>query len=86
MYEILLTGQAAKQLKSIKRGDPKLYEQIDKAITALEANPRPDGCTALSGRSGYRIRVRQYRVLYTVNDKAVEVEVFRVGGRGSVYQ
>jgi mRNA interferase RelE/StbE len=50
-------------------------------------NPRPDGCRKLAGASmTYRIRVGRYRVVYTVEDDRLIVEIVRVGHRSSVYR
>ncbi|MBS5101703.1 MAG: type II toxin-antitoxin system RelE/ParE family toxin [Rothia mucilaginosa] len=35
---------------------------------------------------GYRARVGNYRILYTIDNGAVVVEVFRVGHRREVYR
>jgi len=34
----------------------------------------------------YRLRVGRYRVVYTVEDECLVVQVIRVGHRGVVYQ
>lgn len=85
MYKVELTAAAAKELGRIKRADAKVYGQITKAIADLATSPRPDGCTKLSGREGYRIRVRDYRILYTISDGELLVLVVKVGQRGGVY-
>ena len=43
---------------------PPRFERIQKSIAALAPNPRPPGAKKLSGESGYRVRVGDYRVLY----------------------
>mgnify|MGYP000861939356 CR=1 FL=1 len=40
----------------------------------------------LQGEEGYRARVGNYRILYTIDNGAVVVEVFRVGHRREVYR
>lgn len=85
MHNVEITKGAAKELAAIKRGDRKLHGQILDAIEALATDPRPVGCTDLKGRPGYRIRVREYRVIYTVNDGELLVLVIKVGKRGQVY-
>ncbi|MDU7103185.1 type II toxin-antitoxin system RelE family toxin [Corynebacterium marquesiae] len=52
----------------------------------LAQDPYPPGSIALSGKSGRRIRVGNYRVLYSVEEQEVLVEVFTVGARGNVYK
>ena len=34
----------------------------------------------------YRLRVGRYRVVYTIEDERLVVQVIRVGHRGAVYQ
>ena len=65
---------------------PKLGEQLIAAIRALGEDPYPDGHVVLGGREGFRIRVRQHRVLYSVVDDRLVVEVFRIGPRSDVYK
>lgn len=86
MYQVLLTRQSQKDLKKIKRGDRQLFEALVHAIQNLAENPYPVGAVSLEGREGYRVRVRNYRILYSVNKAELLVEVFRVGPRGDIYK
>ncbi|MBN2038356.1 MAG: type II toxin-antitoxin system RelE/ParE family toxin [Chitinispirillaceae bacterium] len=39
-------------------------------MTALERHPRPPGVKKLAGaENGYRVRVGDYRILYTIDDQ-----------------
>ena len=42
--------------------------------------------TKLVGRSGYRLRVGDWRVLYDLEDQRLVMLVVRIGPRGSVYE
>ncbi|MBE9482230.1 MAG: type II toxin-antitoxin system RelE/ParE family toxin, partial [Chloroflexi bacterium] len=44
------------------------------------------GAKKLSGRQEYRLRVGDYRGLYTINDEGCMVTVFAVGHRREVYR
>ena len=57
-------------------------KKYNEAILALSQNPRPHGCKKLTDKGGYRIRVGNYRILYTVDDKAKAVVVYRIKIRG----
>lgn len=81
-YTIEIDRQAIKRLAKIHPRDRK---RIAAAIDTLAADPRPDGCTKLTARPGYRIRVGEYRVIYDVDDQVVTVRVLRIGPRGEVY-
>lgn len=41
---------------------------------------------ALQGRPGYRIRVGDYRVLFTIDHGELVVEVFDIGHRREIYR
>ena len=60
--------------------------RIDKALQALSGNPRPAGCTKLTAKEGYRIRVGNYRILYTIDDQARTIVVYRIKHRREVYR
>ena len=46
-----------------------LFARIDKRILRLADDPRPQGCRKLRGQKDiWRIRIGDYRVIYTVDD------------------
>jgi mRNA interferase RelE/StbE len=53
---------------------------------ALETDPRPPGCVKLAGREGWRVRVGDYRVLYSIDDNARVISVKQIGHRRDVYR
>ena len=82
-YELRITTSAAKSLSKLPRVEQK---RISSAITALPENPRPHGVTKLSGTvDSYRIRVGNYRIVYTIEDGELIIVVVRVGHRKEVY-
>ncbi|MCZ9296191.1 type II toxin-antitoxin system RelE family toxin [Corynebacterium yonathiae] len=85
-YKIAFTRQAKRELHKIHQGNRKQYQRIKRAIGGLAQDPYPQGSITLSGRSGRRIRVGNYRVLYSVEEQEVLVEVFTIGARGNVYK
>jgi len=82
-YTILIKGAADREMNSLP---VTAFERITKAILALETTPRPPRAKKLQGRSRYRLRIGDYRVLYTVSDSAREVEIVAVGHRKDVYR
>ncbi len=54
-------------------------------IALLAEDPRPPSARALKGRPGLRVRVGDYRVIYTVQDNVLLVVVITVGHRRDVY-
>ena len=66
MYEVLLDKHAERQLDKLSLYDT--FERIDKAISDLALNPRPHGVVKLFDKI-HRIRVGDYRIIYSINDK-----------------
>lgn len=60
--------------------------RVAERIEDLAANPRLHGAEKLSGAEGYRLRVGDYRVLYTINDAAQVVTIYRVKHRREAYR
>ncbi|HIY67562.1 MAG TPA: type II toxin-antitoxin system RelE/ParE family toxin [Candidatus Agrococcus pullicola] len=81
-YEIQVRPAAVRALKRIHRQD---QARIRGAIALLAADPRPPGTKVLRGRDGFRIRVGNYRILYTVEDDRLLVVVVTLGHRRDVY-
>lgn len=82
-YEVTVERKAQRTLARIER---RHRERIEEKIDALADDPRPQGCVSLKGEPGYRIRVGDYRIIYTVDDQVRIVTVTRVRGRGDVYR
>lgn len=53
----------------------------------LEANPRPPGAKKLRGESDlWRVRVGDYRILYSIEEARLVVLVVKIGHRREVYR
>jgi mRNA interferase RelE/StbE len=75
--------------KDLRRLDDALQSRILDAVEGLGSNPRPFGFRKLQGRRRedvFRIRVGDYRVVYSVDDEAKVVTVERVRHRREVYR
>ena len=84
VYQIIITQQAQKQIADLP---VSVRKKIDKAILGLKLQPRPDGAIRLKGdRMFYRIRVGNYRILYTIEDPELYVIVVKVGDEKEVYK
>jgi mRNA interferase RelE/StbE len=75
-YELRFKPSVAREVPGIPRAD---VERILKRIEALHDDPRPPGSEKLSEQERYRVRQGQYRILYTVGDAELIVEVVKVG-------
>jgi mRNA interferase RelE/StbE len=81
-YRIELRPAAVRALKKL---DPPIRRRIQGAITLLAEDPRPPAARALRGRPGLRVRVGDYRIVYTVADDVLLIVVVTVGHRRDVY-
>ena len=81
-YQIELRPAAIRALKQVDHQD---RGRIRGAISLLGEDPRPPGAKALKGRPGLRVRVGDYRIIYTVDDDVLVVAVITLGHRRDVY-
>lgn len=65
-----------------------IFRKISQEINKLEHNPRPHGVKKLKGKREvlWRIRVGDYRVIYSIEDVVKIVEIRRFGRRRDVYE
>lgn len=82
-YRIELRPAAVRALKKL---DPPIRRRIQGAITLLAEDPRPPAARTLRGRPGLRVRVGDYRIVYTVEDDVLLIVVVTVGHRRDVYE
>ena len=82
-FELRFKPSVAKDLRGIPKTEVR---RLLKRIEALTNDPRPAGSEKLTGRDLYRIRQGVYRIVYSVDDAAVVIEVIKVGHRRDVYR
>ncbi len=81
-YRIELRPAAVKALRKIEAQD---RGRVQGAIALLGEDPRPPGAKALQGRDGLRVRVGNYRIIYSIYDDVLLIVVVTVGHRKDVY-
>jgi mRNA interferase RelE/StbE len=83
-YALDIKPSAQKELDAL---NDTLFGRIDRKILALADDPRPLGCKKLKGyKDLWRIRVGDYRVIYSINDAVNAVDITRVAHRKEVYK
>jgi mRNA interferase RelE/StbE len=82
-YTVEIKRSAEKEMESLPR---EIQTGVTAKIVSLEMNPRPTGIRKLQGTEGYRLRVGDYRVLYTVDDRAQTVVIYSVAHRREAYR
>lgn len=84
-YELLITARAAKEIDALPR--EKERRAVVGRIRKLRDQPRPPGCTKLTGSEDlYRVRQGRYRIVYAIEDDRLVVIVVKVGDRKNVYR
>ncbi len=83
-YEVRFRKSAGKDLQRL---DTTIQRRVLKAAELLADEPRPVGCKKLHGsEDAYRIRVGDYRIVYTVEDAVRIVAIERIRHRREVYR
>ena len=73
--------------RGLRKVHPEIRARIRGAIIKLATDPRPPGARSLKDRPGFlRVRVGDFRIIYTIEDEVLKVIVVRVGHRRDVYR
>jgi mRNA interferase RelE/StbE len=83
-YVVFFTAAAAKSLEKLDR---QLVARMKSKIVALVDNPRPNGSIKLAANEDlYRIRVGDYRIVYSIDDTSHRVDITIVAHRKESYR
>ena len=82
-YQVIITKSAAKSLKTLPK---KIQARVVGVIDLLAENPFPPASKKLKGRDGYRIRTNDYRIIYTVENNLLIINVVLIGHRKEIYR
>lgn len=83
-YSLRIKKSAQKELESIATKADR--RRVIRRIRSLADDPRPPGSLKLSGLERYRIRQGRFRVLYTIEDAVLIVQIMKIGDRKDVYR
>lgn len=73
--------------KALHRLPISVQIRIVAAVDGLQDNPRPPGAVKLTGEPDlWRIRVGDYRVIYSIDDERLIILVVRIAHRKDVYR
>ena len=84
-YTVRLESRAERDLKRLSRD---MLRRVDAKLLSLAKNPRPRGVRKLAGREGdgWRVRIGDHRILYTIDDDGQTVSVYRIRSRPTAYR
>jgi mRNA interferase RelE/StbE len=83
-YIVSFRRSAQKELEAFPKD---LISRVLPKIEELAVEPRPDGCKKLKGQNNHwRVRVGDYRVIYSVDDDSRNVEIINIRHRSQAYR
>ncbi len=84
LYEIRWKNSAVRELKKLPKS---VMKRILLETERLSSNPYPHGGRKIEGSDhSYRVRVGDYRIVYSVYSEVLMVEIIRVRHRKDVYK
>ena len=85
MYNLKYRRQARNYLARLPY---QIKSRIVEKLYILKENPDDASLDIdrLKGGAGYRLRVGQYRILYTRHEKKLIIEVIKIRPRGDIYK
>ncbi len=83
-FEVVWKRSAERELRKLPR---EAIAHLIALAESLATDPRPPGARKLAGADHtWRMRSGDYRLIYTVEDQRLIVQVVRVGHRREVYR
>jgi mRNA interferase RelE/StbE len=83
-YKLTFARSARKELEALGSA---LLDRMFPKIEVLAQNPRPRNCRKLRGEKNlWRIRIGEYRVIYAIYDRELQVDVIGVRHRSKAYE
>lgn len=82
-YRVSIDPGALREIAKLPKPQQK---RIVSRIDILADNPRPQGAEKMIGMEAYRLRVGDYRVIYSIRDEVLVVLVVRIAHRREVYK
>lgn len=82
-YRIVIEPKAVKFMATLKMADKR---RIEGAIYLLGDNPLPPKAKKLADREGYRVRVGNFRIIYSFKSDILEIRVIKIGQRQNFYK
>jgi mRNA interferase RelE/StbE len=82
-YSLHIVPSAERQFLKLQT---VFQNRIKNKIFLLESDPRPYGSQKLHGTDFFRIRVGDYRVIYSINDPHKTIKILDIGHRREVYR
>lgn len=84
MYKVTIKKSAARAIAKLPRN---VVNRLLPPLKKLADDPRPPGAKKLQGETDlWRIRIGNYRVVYSIEDTILIVDVIQVAHRKDIYR
>ncbi len=80
MYDVKWDEKAIEKLGKL---EPYVSQRIIKKVKELSLDPFLKDIKRLGGSNGFRLRVGDYRVIFSINENIIEI--LKVGHRKNIY-
>jgi mRNA interferase RelE/StbE len=81
-YKIEIKKSASKEIAKLPK---TVLKRVLNKIQLLSLEPRPSGCKKLSADEKYRVRIGDYKILYSIEDDKLVIYIVKVGHRKNIY-
>jgi len=82
-YSILISTGGQRQFKKLSQ---ELQRRAQDKILLFELHPRPFGSQKLRDTNFYRIRIGDYRIIYSIDDTKRVITILDIAHRREVYR
>jgi mRNA interferase RelE/StbE len=82
-FQIIFSSPAERAIERLPRD---MQRRVLAKVKSLAQNPWPAGFLKLTGAEAYRVRVGDYRIIYSVDGGRLIVLVLDVGHRKEIYR
>lgn len=82
-YTVRITSAARRQIRKLPRDG---QERVLAVLSLLADEPRPSASKKLTGRSAWRVRTGNWRIIYEIHDDELLIMVIAAGNRRDVYR
>jgi mRNA interferase RelE/StbE len=85
MFSVEYSKAARKSLKAVPRNTARLIMEKIKSL-AEDPMASSNNVRKLTNHPGFRLRIGDWRVVYTIHEQALIIAVIRIAPRGDVYK
>ena len=82
-YQVIISRRATKSIEKLNEYDRTSVRRI---LSALSIDPRPRNAKKFVNTEMYRVRVSDYRIIYTIIDRELVVNVVELVHRKNAYR